>query len=133
MRTLVAVVGGVVLALCVATADHQWQKGTWIDVGTARTPWIGDPASARLLGPRPPKSEMTLVGTFVIETETERIELQDIVPFGENGALDAQVRIGLPATFAIEKKTAYIRGSDGKEYRLLVKKIGPKPKTPPGG
>ena len=119
------------LILCAAAvgaaSERRWQTGTWVDVGSTRTPWIGDPATARLLGPRPPKAEMTLVGTFVIETEEERIELQDVVPFGENGALDAQVSIGRSVSFAIEKKTAYIRGGDGKEYKLLVTKRGPKP------
>jgi hypothetical protein len=105
-------------------ADRHWQTGTWVDVGTARTPWIGDPATAKLLGPRPPKAEMTLVGTFVVETDTERIELQDVVPFGTNGALDEHVTIGRSVTFAIEKKTAYIRVGDGKEFRLLVTKRG---------
>src|SRR5262249_59920427 len=98
-----------------AAADRRWQTGTWVDVGTTRTPWIGDPASARLLGPRTPKNEMTVVGTFVIETADERIELQDLVPFGQHGSFDEQVNVGRSVSFAIEKKTAYVRGADGKE------------------
>jgi hypothetical protein len=111
----------------VHAAQRKWQTGTWIDIGTARTPWIGDPASARLLGPRAARAEMTLVSTFVLETDDERIELQDVVPFGQNGSFEEQVTIGRSVTFAIEK-TAYIRGAGGKEYRLLLTKRGPKAK-----
>ena len=109
-----------------AAADRHWQTGTWVDVGTKHTPWVGDPATAKLLGPRPAKAGLTLVGTFVIETETERITLEDIVPLGTNGSLDEHVAIGRSVTFAIEKKTAYIRIPDGKEFRLLVTKREPK-------
>jgi hypothetical protein len=119
------------LILCAASArgaDRRWQNGTWVDVGTAATPWVGDPASAKLLGPRPPKAEMTLVGTFVIETDAERIELQDLVPVGTHGSLDEHVTLGRSVTFAIEKKIAYVRVADGKEYKLRVTKRGPKPK-----
>jgi len=44
---------------------------------------------------------------------------------GQN-ALDLQVTIGTPVTFAIEKKTAYIK-IEGREYRLLVIKSDRKP------
>jgi len=44
---------------------------------------------------------------------------------GQN-ALDLQVTIGTPVTFAIEKKTAYIK-IEGREYRLLVVKSERKP------
>jgi hypothetical protein len=129
VRSVLTAIVLVAFALSLAdAAERRWQTGTWMDVGTTRTPWVADPATARLLGPRAPKAEMTLVSTFVLETDNERIELQDVVPFGQHGALDEQVTIGRPATFAIEKKTAYIRAADGKEYRLLVTKRGAKPK-----
>jgi hypothetical protein len=73
---------------------------------------------------------MPQVGTYVIETDDERIELQDMTPIGSGDSLDRSAVLGASVTFAIEKKTAYIRMAGGKEHRLLVVKRGPKGTKP---
>ena len=114
MLLAVVVVAGVPNA-----ADRQWQTGTWIDVGVKRTPWIGDPVHERM----PPGFKnpvLTEVATYVIETVDRRFELQDMVAIGRE-AFDLHVTVGNSVTFAVEKKTAYIKLA-GREYRLQVLK-----------
>jgi hypothetical protein len=104
-------------------ADRKWQTGTWTDLGVKRTPWVGDPVHERM----PPgfnKAELTEVATYVIETDDLRFELQDMVAIGSE-AFDLHVIVGHPVTFAVEKKTAFIK-LDGREYRLRVLKSGRK-------
>jgi hypothetical protein len=107
-----------------AAADRHWQTGTWVDAAIKRTPYVGAGAGTdRPFGPDGGRSVTPLmpeVGTYVIETDNERIELQDMVPIASGGSLDPLVVLGAKVTFAIEKKTAYIRKPDGKEHRLLV-------------
>ena len=77
-----------------------------------------------------PAPLMADVGTYVIETDDERIELQDMTPIASGDSLDRSVVLGASVTLAIEKKTAYIRVAGGKEHRLLVVKRGPKKAIP---
>jgi hypothetical protein len=123
-------VAATLLAVVVAgvpnAADRKWQTGTWTDVGVRRTPWVGDPVHERM----PPgfnKPVLTEVATYVIETVDRRFELQDMVAIGRE-AFDLHVTVGHSATFAVEKKTAYIK-LDGREYRLLVLKSERKRQT----
>ena len=58
------------------------------------------------------------VATYVIETDVRKYSLQSLVGLGSD-ELDSHVTVGGPVTFAIEKKTAYIK-IDEREYRLLV-------------
>jgi hypothetical protein len=104
-------------------ADRKWQTGTWTDVGVKRTPWVGDPVHERM----PPgfnEAMLTEVGTYVIETDDRRFELQAMVAIGRE-AFDLHVVVGHPVTFAVAKKTAFIR-LDGREYRLRILKSGRK-------
>ena len=115
---LIAVLVGVPHA-----ADRKWQTGTWTDMGVKRTPWVADSAHEG----NPPgfnRPMMTEVATYVIETTDRRFELQDMVAIGSAG-FDLNVKVGTSVTFAVEKKTAYIK-LDGGEYRLLVLKSEPK-------
>jgi len=105
-------------------AERRWQMGTWVDAGIKRTTAVGDPAHERM----PPgfnKPTLTEVATYVIETDDRRLELQEMAAIGQN-ALDLHVTIGTAVTFAIEKKTAYIK-IEGREHRLLVVKSERKP------
>jgi hypothetical protein len=118
----------VLAASVCAAADRKWQTGRWVDAGIKRTPYVGVAPGAN----RPPSPEsmtpaplMADVGTYVIETDDERIELQDMTPITSGDSLDPSVVLGASVTFAIEKKTAYIRMAGGKEHRLLVVKRGP--------
>jgi hypothetical protein len=130
LRLNATVLLAILIAGVCAAAERQWQTGTWTDVGTKRTPWVGD-AAARS-GPfpggptRPPG--MTEVGTYVIETADLRLDLEDVVPLGSHGAFERSVTIGAAVTFALSKNIAYIRNADGTEYRLRVIKKRPKPR-----
>ncbi len=119
--------------VCTA-ADRKWQTGTWVDAGIKRTPYIGSGATANR-APSPesmmPAPLMADVGTYVIEIDDERIELQDMTPIATGDSLDRSVVLGASVTFAIEKKTAYIRMAGGKEHRLLVVKRGPRKQPQP--
>jgi hypothetical protein len=102
-----------------AEAERQWQTGRWTHAGVKRTPFVGNPVHERMPAGFN-KPEMTEVATYVIETDDRRYDLQDLVAIG-NGGFDFRVTIGHSVTFAVEKKTAYIKIDKG-EYRLLVLK-----------
>ena len=104
-------------------AERAWQTGTWREAQTRRpkvvfgvapnNPNSGAPRSA------PPAAQE--IRTYVIETDTLRLELK------ENTTVDASridVLIGQPVTFALEKNTVYVKDADGKEHKLsLTKKV----------
>src|SRR5687767_13316107 len=114
----VAVVAVVVFGAQPA-ADRRWQTGTWTQVGVKRTPFVGDVVQERMpSGLHKPR--MTEVATYVIETDDRRYELQSLVAIGSD-RFDLKVAVGSAVTFAVEKKTAYIR-LDEDEHRLLVLK-----------
>jgi hypothetical protein len=118
-----AMVLAIVLVGLANAADRKWQTGTWTDMGIARTPSVADPVHERM----PPgfnRPVLTEVATYVIETADRRFELQDTAALG-NESFDLQVTVGHSVTFAIEKKTAYIKFDRG-EYRLRVLKNEPK-------
>jgi hypothetical protein len=122
----VAMLLAIVLVGVSNAADRKWQTGTWTDVGIKRTPSVADPVHERM----PPgfnQPVLTEVATYVIETIDRRFELQDMVALG-NESFDVQVTVGHSVTFAIEKKTAYIKLDRG-EYRLRVLKNEPKKQT----
>jgi len=102
-----------------SAADRKWQTGTWADVGIKRTASVGDPKHERM-PPSSGKPVLTEVATYVIETVDRRFELQNMVAIGSE-TFDVHVSVGHSVTFAVEKKTAYIK-LDGREYRLLVLK-----------
>jgi hypothetical protein len=108
-------------------ATRHWQTGTWIAMGTKMTPWVGDAAMGNRPMtplPAPNASSMTEVGTYVIETNDLRFELQGMEPIG---AFDLEVKIGNPVTFAFDgKRTVFVRRLDGREQRLLVTKKMPR-------
>ena len=107
-------------------ADRRWQMGTCMQVGVGRTPFVGDVVHERM----PPgfnTPQMTEVATYVIETDDRRYNLQAMVAL-RSDEFAVHLTMGDPVTFAIEKKTAYIKLDQG-EYRLLVLKDERKKKT----
>jgi hypothetical protein len=56
---------------------------------------------------------------YVIETNSLRLELKDVVQVGRRsiGAV-----VGQPVTFAVEKNTVWIRDADGIEHKLRLSK-----------
>jgi hypothetical protein len=110
------------LALIVAggfAAERSWQTGTWTDVRTTRPRVvIGLQPSPNGPGPRTPPAT-TLVRIYVIETDVWRFELTDAAPPSRR-TVDAVV--GEAVTFAVDRKTLYVRDRNGLEHRLRVTK-----------
>src|SRR5204862_7649321 len=98
----------ILLAIGVCSAaERQWQTGTWVDTGLARDLWVGGAGGSARLGRTPTvETSPSHVATYVIETADLRYELKDVVPIGR-ASLD--VTIGGPVTFAVAKKTVYLR------------------------
>jgi len=117
----------VAFAVVCAAAERKWETGTCTDVGTKRDARVGAGAA----GTRPfagtgiSRGTTPEVATFVIETETLRIEAQELQPIGPESL---NLKVGDPVSFAIEKKTLYVRDAKGDERRLLVNKNTVKPK-----
>jgi hypothetical protein len=113
-----------ILSLCVlrsTAADRHWETGTWTDVSVTRQMVDFGPGSTPFnRGPAVPTMRaMADVRIYVIETETLHLELKDVVQINKR-SLDAVV--GQPVTFALDKKTIYVRDSDGTEHKLRVTK-----------
>lgn len=101
-------------------AERAWQTGKWIDVQIVRPKVVfgmisRDPAQG---GRRsaPPAREDRL---YVIETDELRLEITQKANV-DLPRIDAM--IGEPVTFALEKKTIYIKDASGKEHKLSVAK-----------
>jgi hypothetical protein len=123
-----AVLLAIVLPTICSAAGRQWQTGTWTDISVRRQVVDFGPGAAPFGAgaPAPSMRAMADVRAYVIETETERLELSDVVAIGRR-SIDAT--LGQPATFAIEKKTIYIRDADGTEHKLRLTKKTSKTKS----
>jgi len=79
---------------------------------------------------RIPRGTLPEVATYVIETDTLRIEMQEVQPIGPESL---KMSVGDHVVFALDKKTAYVRDAKETEHRLLVTKKITKPsrKTEP--
>jgi len=110
------------LALVVASgfaAERSWQTGTWADVRTTR-PRVVFGLQPSPNGPGPHTAPATtLVRVYVIETDVWRFELTDIAPASRR---TVEAVVGEAVTFAVDKKTLYVRGRNGLEHRLRVTK-----------
>ena len=113
----------VVLAVSPLTAgERHWQTGKWIDVSVKRRMVDFGPGASPFGGGsgRPSTPSMKAqadVKTYVIETDTLRLELEEVTQVNTR-SIDAV--IGLPAVFALEKNTVYVRDSDNVEHKLKV-------------
>jgi hypothetical protein len=107
-----------------SAAERHWQTGKWIDVSVKRRMVdFGPGASPFGNGAgRPSTPSMKAqadVKTYVIETDELRLELEEVTQVNTR-SIDAVV--GLPAIFALEKNTVYVRDSDNVEHKLKVTK-----------
>ena len=124
-----AILYALVALSVVHAADRHWQTGKWIDVNQKRRIVDFGPGASPFGsgGGRPSTPSMRAeadVRLYVIETDTLRLELEDVVKVNTR-SLDAV--IGLPVTFALEKNTVYVRDSAGVEHKLRVTKKTNKP------
>jgi hypothetical protein len=125
---------GVVIALVALTtlsfaADRRWQTGTWGDVTTKRRLIDFGPGASPFGRARaqPSMRAMADVRKFIIETDDLRLEMEDTVPVGRR-SIDPIV--GSAVTFALDKKTVYVRDDEGREHKLRLTKKIERPRTP---
>jgi hypothetical protein len=113
----VAVLVGLI-GVSIASAERQWQKGTWREAKVNRPRVMFNVQPRNPNSNLPPTAQTREIRTYIIETTAFRLHLrQDTTADAPRiGAL-----VGEPVTFAVEKKTAYVR-DDGKEYKLSVTK-----------
>jgi hypothetical protein len=117
-----AILFALVAIVAVSAAERHWQTGKWIDVSVKRRMIDFGPGSSPFGGGQSSSPAMRAqadVRVYVIETDTLRLELEDVVKVNSR-SLDAVV--GLPVTFALEKNSVYVRDSDGIEHKLRVTK-----------
>ncbi len=113
-----------VSAASVCAAERHWQTGRCVRFETKRKTIDFGPGASPFSGPSGPALRaLADVRTYVIENDDVRLELEDVVPIGRRSA---ELFVGEPVTFAVEKNSVYIRETDGKEYRLRVTKQTPK-------
>jgi hypothetical protein len=124
MKALTTVIVVAAIGVLAIAADRKWQTGTWGEVTTKRKMVDFGPGSSPFGQPgaaSPSMRAMADIRHFVIETDEMRLELEDTVSIRRR-SLDATA--GEKVTFALDKKTVYVRDTDGTEHKLrVVKKI----------
>ena len=112
-----AMVGGAALA-----AEREWQTGTWRDSKIERPKVLFSVQSRDPNSNLPRTAAAREVRTYVIENATHRLELR------QDATVDTpriDVMLGQPVTFALDKKTVYVRDGEGKEHKLSLRKQTP--------
>ena len=109
-------------AVGVLAAERHWQTGTWAEASTKRQMVDFGPGQS---GFGPPSDGIQMqalaeVRTFVIETEDTRYELQDTVPITRRSI---DVVVGARVTFAVDKRTVYVRHAGAEPKLRLTKKV----------
>jgi hypothetical protein len=118
---LAAIVCAMVGAAAVA-AERQWQTGTWRDSKIERPKVLFSVQTRDPNSNLPRTAAAREVRTYVIENSTHRFELR------QDATVDTpriDVLLGQPVTFALDKKTVYVRDSEGKEHKLSLRKQTP--------
>ena len=107
------------------SAERLWQTGTWTDVGVKRKVVDFGPGASGFGRPSstPTMQAMADVHTYVIEAGDTRYELEDVVQVGRRSV---EAAVGQSVTFAIDKKTVYVRDPDGAEHKLRLRKKSPR-------
>jgi hypothetical protein len=106
-------------------AEREWQNGTWRDYKVER-PRVLFSAQTRDPNSNLPRTTAAReVRTFVIETNSHRLELR------QDATVDTpriDVLIGEPVLLAIDKKIVYVKDGDGREHKLNLRKQTELPK-----
>lgn len=103
-------------------AEREWQTGTWRDSKIERPKVLFSVQSRDPNSNLPRTAAAREIRTFVIDTKTHSLELR------QDATVDTpriDVLLGQPVTIAIEKKTVYVRDSEGKEHKLSLRKQTP--------
>ena len=110
-----------VLCGCAAigAAERVWQTGTWREAKVERPKVFFSVQTADPNSNLPRTAPARETRTYVIETGALRLELR------QDATVDTpriDVLIGQPVTFALEKKTVYVKDLEGREHKLNVRK-----------
>ena len=119
---IVAAIVCVMVGATAAAADRDWQTGTWRDTKVERPKVLFSVQSRDPNSNVPQMAAAREIRTFVIDSKTHSLELR------QDATVDTpriDVLLGQPVTFAIEKKTVYVRDTDGKEHKLSLRKQTP--------
>jgi hypothetical protein len=103
----------------VNAAERDWQTGTWSEARVERPRVLFSAQTRDPNSPLPRTAAAREVRTYVIDTETVRLELR------QDATVDTpriSVLLGQPVTFAVDKKTVYVRDEDGREHKLSLRK-----------
>ena len=121
-HAILAAIVCVLVGATAAAADREWQTGTWRDTKVERPRVLFSVQSRDPNSNVPQMAAAREIRTFVIDSKTHSLELR------QDATVDTpriDVLLGQPVTFAIEKKTVYVRDSDGKEHKLSLRKQTP--------
>src|SRR5918994_15295 len=103
-------------------AEREWQTGTWRDSKIERPKVLFSVQSRDPNSNLPRTAAAREVRTYVIDTSTHRLELRQDVTV-DTPRID--VLLGQRVQVAIEKKTVYVKDSEGKEHTLVLRKQTP--------
>ena len=118
-------IAAIVFALMGVTAiaaEREWQTGTWRDSKIERPKVLFSVQSRDPNSNLPRTAAAREIRTYVIDTKTHSLELR------QDATVDTpriDVLLGQPVTFAVDKKTVYVRDSEGKEHKLSLRKATP--------
>jgi hypothetical protein len=117
-----------VVTTAAVSAERQWQTGTWADVGIKRKVIDFGPGASGFgrPGSAPEMRAMADVHTYVIEAGNLRFEIEDVVQVGRPSV---EAVPGGAVTFAVDRKTVYVRDAGGAEHRLRLTKKTAKSKS----
>lgn len=117
--TILMALAALVGHAAVNAAEREWQTGTWREATVERPRVLFSTQTRDPNSPLPRTTPARELRIYVIETDTLRLELR------QDATVDTpriNVVFGQPATFALEKKTVYVKDEDGREHRLSVRK-----------
>jgi hypothetical protein len=118
-RALLATLLCTLFSVLAIAEDRQWEIGTWRESKIERPKVLFSVQSRDPNSTLPRTAAAREVRTFVIDTSTHRLELR------QDATVDTpriDVLLGQPVQVAIEKKTVYVKDSDGKEHKLALRK-----------
>ena len=121
-RALLATLLCTLFSVLAIAEDRQWEIGTWRESKIERPKVLFSVQSRDPNSNLPRTAAAREVRTFVIETSTHRLELR------QDATVDTpriDVLLGQPVQVAIEKKTVYVKDSEGKEHKLALRKQTP--------
>lgn len=121
-RILLAAMMCAMVGAAAMAAEREWQTGTWRDSKIERPKVLFSVQQRDPNSNLPRMSAAREIRTYVIDTSTHSLELR------QDATVDTpriDVLLGQPATFAIDKKTVYVKDSDGKEHKLSLRKQTP--------